>query len=124
VHRSADRRVWYADGKVDPGFLLPSAPVQAVVVIYHTEGTDAMGRPAIRHHVELVLHTDSHALSLAARLIGGSAPHLAQQYVGQIQTFYGALAWWLNQHPRGTEALFTQLHRPASSDRQLKLPAE
>ena len=28
------------------------------------------------------------------------------------------------KHPRGAEALFSQLRRPPSTDRQLKLPAE
>jgi hypothetical protein len=30
--------------------------------------------------------------------------------------FYAALAWYLDQHPRRAEALFTQLRRPASTD--------
>ena len=55
---------------------------------------------------------------------GFSAPHLAQQYVGQMQMFYGALAWYLNQHPRHAEVLFEQLRRPAATDRPLALPAE
>jgi hypothetical protein len=38
--------------------------------------------------------------------------------------FYGALAWYLDQHPRNAEILFTQLRAPASTDRQLVLPKE
>ena len=124
VYRGPDRRVWYAEGKVNPGFLLPPASIQAVVVIFHCEGTDAAGRPAMRQHLEMALHTDSHLLAAAAKLLGASVPHLAQQYVGQIQMFYGALAWYLNQHPRHTEVLFDQLKQPVSTDRALTLPTE
>ena len=124
VHRGPDRRVWYAEGKVNPGFLLPNASVQAVVVVQFAEGTDAMGRPAMWQRIDMALHTDSHAAAAAARLIGASVPHLAQQYVTQIQMFYGALAWYLNQHPRHAEVLFEQLRRPPSTDRPLTLPAE
>jgi hypothetical protein len=124
VYRGSDRRVLYAEGKVDPGYFLPTASVKAVVVVHHTEGTDAAGRPAMRQRIEMALHTDSHAVATAARLIGASAPHLAQQYVGQMQMFYGALAWYLNQHPRHAEVLFEQLRRPAATDRVMPLPAE
>ena len=124
VYHGSDRRVWFAEGKVNPGFLLPTASLRAVVVVYHTEATDGLGRPTIRHRVEMALHTDSHALAAAAKLIGASAPHLAEQYVGQIQMFYGALAWYLNQHPRHAAVLLEQLRQPASTDKKLKLPME
>ena len=116
--------MWYAEGKVNPGFLLPTAAVQAVVVLHHTEGTDAAGRPAMRQHIELAVHADSRLLAAGAKLIGASVPHLAQQYVGQIQMFYGALAWYLNQHPRHAEVLFEQMSKPAATDRALTLPSE
>jgi hypothetical protein len=124
VHRSSERLVLFAEGRVDPGFLLPTTSVQAVIVVYHTEGTDATGRPAMRQRIEMAVHADSQAVATAARLIGASAPHLAQQYVGQIQMFYGALAWYLNQHPRHAEVLFEQLRRPAATDRPLPLPTD
>ena len=44
--------------------------------------------------------------------------------IGQVQTFYGALAWYLDQHPRHAEVLFTQLVRPAVTDRKLAAPSE
>jgi hypothetical protein len=124
VHRSPEGRVWYAHGRINPGFLMPMASVRAVVVVHHTEGKDAKGRPAVRQRIEMALQTDSSTLSLAARVVGASAPHLAEQYVGQIQMFYGALAWYLDQHPRHAEILFTQLRAPAATDHQLSLPKE
>lgn len=113
-------RIWYAEGEVHPGVLLPHAPVKAVAVLRYMEIHDSAGKPAIRHQVEMILHTDSHAVALAARILGASVPHLAEQFVGQIEMFYGALAWYLEQHPRHAEALFTQLKQPASTDVPIK----
>lgn len=109
-------RIWYAEGEVRPGLLLPSVPVKAVAVLRYSEGKDSAGRVALRHQVELTLHTDSHAVALVTRMLGASAPRVAEQYVGQIEVFYAALAWYLDQHPRHAEALFAQLRRPSATD--------
>jgi hypothetical protein len=109
-------RIWYAQGEVRVGHLLPAAPVTAVAVLRYTPGKTADGRPSVRHQVELTLHTDNHAAALAARVLGASAPRAAEQIVGQIEMFYAALAWYLDQHPRHAESLFTQLRRPAATD--------
>ena len=106
VWRTPQQRVWYAEGHVKPGMLLPTATIKAVMVINCTEGHDKLGRPAIRHQVELLLRTDSTALALAARLVGASAPHMAEQYVGQIETFFGAMSWYLNEYPSKARGLF------------------
>src|SRR5260370_731922 len=105
VLRDPRQRVWYAEGSVRAGPLLPRIPVRAVVVLYITEGHDAKGRPAIRHEGELVLHTDNRLVALAARVMGVSAPHAAEQYVAQIQTFFAALAWHLDRHPEKAKTL-------------------
>jgi hypothetical protein len=115
VVRSARQRVWYAEGKVRPGMLLPSVPVRAVVVLNHQEGSDGNGKPAVRHQMDMVLHTDSRAINLATRLFGASAPRLAEEYVGQLQMFFGALAWYLTQHPDKSASLFEDLNRPAGT---------
>lgn len=109
VLRTADHRVWLAEGHVKPGMLLPAVNVRALMAIHHTEGTDRENQPAIRHHVELVLQTDNAAVALAARVLGASAPHLAQQYIAQIEIFYGAMAWYLDHHPRHAIQLLAQL---------------
>ena len=124
VYRGSERRVFYAEGRIDPGFLLPTAAVQAVVVVQHTEGTDTAGRQAVRQRIELALHTDSHAVATAARLIGGIGPAPGTAIRRSDADFLGALAWYLNQHPRHAEMLFEQLRRPAATDRPLTLPAE
>ena len=124
VYRGTDRSVWYAEGKVNPGLLLPTASIKAVMVLHHSEIRDPQGHPGVRHSVELFLHTDSHAAAAAAKIVGASVPHLAQQYVTQIQVFFEALAWYLDQHPRNAEALFGQLRQPASTDHPLKFTAQ
>lgn len=108
VVREADKRVWYAEGVVKPSLLLPQVPVRAVFVMQMVEGRDNSGRKVMRHQGELILQTDSKAASLAARLMGASAPHMAEQYVGQIQTFFAALSWYLNEHPDRTRTLFAE----------------
>ncbi len=112
VLRTTEYRVWYAEGKVKPGYLLPTVTLRAVLAIRHNEGYDAEGKAAIRHQVELVLQTDNAAVALAARLLGASAPHMAQQFVSQIEMFFGAMAWYLDQHPRHAASMLADLERP------------
>jgi hypothetical protein len=114
VLRTARQRVWYAEGKVRPSVMLPAVTVSAVVVLNHQEGSDGNGRPAIRHQMDLYLHTDSHAVKMAARLFGASAPRIAEEYVGQMEMFFGGLAWYLTQHPEKAALLFEELKRPVS----------
>jgi hypothetical protein len=109
VVRTARQRVWYAEGRVKAGVMLPSVSVRAVVVLNHQEGTDGKGKPAIRHQMDMILHTDSRAVSLATRLFGASAPRLAEEYVAQMEMFFGALAWYLCEHPDKARPLFQEL---------------
>ena len=103
VESTPRARVWYAEGRVKPNAWLPTVTFQAVVVLHVKEGRDADGRPTIRHQAELVLHSDSKTAALAARLLGPSAPRMAEQYVGQIQMFFSALSWFYYQHPEEAE---------------------
>jgi hypothetical protein len=96
-------RVWYAEGQVRASAWLPTVAFQAVVVLHLSEGRDADGRPVIRHQAELVVHSDNRTAALAARLLGPSAPRLAEQYVAQIQMFFSALSWYFYQHPEQME---------------------
>jgi len=88
--------------------LLPQVSVKALFVVHIVEGRDAKGRAAVRHRGEVVLHCDSKAIALATRLLGASAPRMAEEYVGQVQTFFAALAWYLNEHPERTEKLLAE----------------
>jgi hypothetical protein len=115
VLRGPHMRVWFAEGEVKPAPLLPSSKVQAVLVLHYVEGHDGEGKPALRHQMDLVLHTDSRALALAARLFGVAAPRAAEQYIAQMEMFFGALAWYLTEHPAKARALFEQMQRPTGT---------
>lgn len=108
VLREPCQQIWYAEGVVRPALLLPLVQVRAVVVVHLVAGHDAKGRAAVRHQAELILHTDSKAAALVTRLLGASAPRLAEQYVGQLQTFFAGLAWYINEHPDRMDALLAE----------------
>jgi hypothetical protein len=100
---------WYADGKVKLGLLLPASSFRAWVVLEYKTGKDTAGKPAIRQQVHFLLRCDGRAVALAARILGASAPHLAEQYLGQLQMFYGGLAWYLWQDRDRARQLFRQI---------------
>ena len=89
--------VWYAEGKVKAATLVPMTSFRAVAVMHYVEGKDLDGKPAIRHQVHFMLRCDSKAISLATRILGASAPRQVEQYLGQLQMFYGGMAWYLTQ---------------------------
>jgi hypothetical protein len=97
VHRGEGIHVWLAEGKIKPALLLPTSSFRALAVLQYTTGQDTHGKAAIRHQVHFLLRCDSRAMALAARILGASAPHLAEQYLGQLQMFYGGMAWYLSQ---------------------------
>lgn len=109
IYQSDKQRIWYAEGNVKPSLLLPMAKVQALAILNYTEGKDGAGKPAMRHQLEVVLHTDSSAIGLAAKLLGPSAPKMAEQYAGQVQTFYAAMAWYLDQNPQEAKTMLERL---------------
>jgi hypothetical protein len=118
VYRDAGMRVWYAEGSVRAGKMLPLLPIRAVVVLRYAVLSDQSGQPFVRHEAELALHTDSKTAALVAKLVGASAPRLGQQYVAQLEMFYSALAWYLGQHPGQAEALLS-----GTADRESAPPA-
>jgi hypothetical protein len=98
-------RIWYAEGKVCPGLLLPTLPVQAVVVMRYSEGPEKTERVALRQQAELFMYTDSKAARMVTRLLGESAPRLGEQYVAQLEMFYSALSVYLDRHPEQARRL-------------------
>ena len=115
------QRVWYAEGQAKPTLLLPTVQVQAVLVDTYCEGTDGNGQPAMRHQMDLYIKTDSTAIGLAARLLGASGPRLAEQYVGQVEMFFAAMSWYLDQHPDRAEAMFQELQRPEKKKNESRM---
>ena len=116
AERSPGRHVWYAEGEIKAGAWLPRVSVKAVLVADHAEGTDGQGHAVVRHRLTLFLHADGRAVAAAARIVGASAPRLAEQYLGQVETFFGAMAWYLENHPDHARLLMEQLRRPADTD--------
>jgi hypothetical protein len=101
-------RVWYAEGRVKPGSLLPAVPVRAVLVLRHAQGRDGGGEAVVRHQADLFLHTDSRAAAVVTRLLGSSAPRLAEQYIAQVEMFFSVLAAYVKEHPERAQALFAE----------------
>ena len=106
VHKGPGLHVWYAEGKVKPGLLFAAHPFRAVAMLQYTEGYDYAGLPAVRHQVHFHLRCESRAVTLATRVMGNSAERLAEQYLGQLQMFYGGLAWYVYQDAERAKKLF------------------
>ena len=106
VHQSPGMRIWLADGKVKASALLPLVPVKAMIILRHVELKRADGSTAVQHQADVVIHTDSKAAAAVTKLMGQSAPKLAEQGLGQLQLFFAALSCYLDRHPDRVEALF------------------
>jgi hypothetical protein len=107
VYRGPRMRVWYAEGRVRPGKLLPSLPVRAVVVLHYSADRDVNEHTVLTHQAELSLYTDSKTAAVVAKLVGVSAPKVGAQYVAQLELFYSALAWYIDQYPKQAEGLLS-----------------
>jgi hypothetical protein len=99
IHNSSALRIWYAEGRVRPGVLLPAVPVKAVFLLRHGDRPDGPGRMLIFHQADVFLQTDSKTAALLTQLLGPSAAGLAEQGLGQVEMFFSALVWYLGQHP-------------------------
>src|SRR5947208_11389014 len=49
IHDAASLRIWYAEGQMRPGLLLPAVPVKAVLLLRHGNRPDGPGRMLIFH---------------------------------------------------------------------------
>ncbi len=105
VYKSAELRIWHAEGQVKAGPLVPTVPFEAIVVVKHATGKDDRGRTVVRQQADLILHTDSRSAQIAARILGPTAPKLAEQYVAQMEMFFSALSWYIHKHPDRAEEL-------------------
>jgi hypothetical protein len=109
VYHTEQVRVWYAEGNVRPGPLMPLVPVRAVVVLRHDVGKNESGAANVRHQGDLFLYTDSRAAALVTRLLGPQAPRLAEQGLSQLELFFSGPAWYLQQHPERAETMMRPL---------------
>jgi hypothetical protein len=115
VAQGPNGRVWYAEGKVKPGLLLPSAPVKAVAILNHTEKARETGDMVIKHQVEIFLKTDSKVATLAAKLLGESVSKMAEQGSEQLLMFFSGIAKYAHDKPEKVKDIFTD--KPAAKER-------
>jgi hypothetical protein len=112
IVQTPDVRVWYAEGRVKPGALLPTIPVRAVVILRHNYPGNAASLGRIHHQVDIFATTESRAANLVARLLGPTADHMAEQGAEQMLTFFGSLAQYLGQHPERQDKLLAPRRNP------------
>ena len=108
VAKSGEGRIWYAEGKIRAGALLPMVPVKAVAVLRHGVKKGEDGDPIICHQVEVFLQTDSRTAALAMRLLGPAVPRMAQDGAEQMMLFFSAIARHLEQRPERARALLAE----------------
>ncbi|MBI3821136.1 MAG: hypothetical protein HY289_00480 [Planctomycetes bacterium] len=106
IHQAPGVRIWFAEGKVKPSPVLPLVPVKALVVLRFVEGKTPEGSTMVQHHAEVVIHTDSKAATAVTKMMGQSAPKLAEQGLGQLQLFFSALSCYVGRHPDRVDMLF------------------
>jgi hypothetical protein len=111
-------QIWYAEGMATPGPILPPVPLRAVVVVRFAESSalsplvregEPHGKTLMFHQAELFMQTDSQTAALITKLLGPSAPKMAEQCVGQMEMFFSALAWYVERHPERAQTLLSGL---------------
>jgi hypothetical protein len=108
VHRGSGIHVWFAEGKVRAVPALPLVPVKALLVMRYGEAKNADGKATIEHHADLFLLTDSKTAATFTKMLGQSAPRLAEQGLGQLQMFFSGLSWYFLRHPEQVDVLLKQ----------------
>ena len=111
VSASEERRIWYAEGKVKPGPLLPMVPVRAVAILRHEISKDSKGRISVRHSVEAYLQTDSKFATLVTRILGPAAPRMAEQSADQLLYYFSGIGRYLDSHPEKAATLLAEQKR-------------
>jgi hypothetical protein len=106
IHQAAGVRIWYAEGKVKASPVLPLVPVKALVVLRHADSKLGDGNVYVQHQTEILIHTDSKAAASVTKLMGQSAPKVAEQGLAQLQLFFSAMACYVDRHPDQIETLF------------------
>jgi len=105
VYNAPGVRVWFADGKVRPGPLLPLVSVKAVVILRHNDSRAPDGAAVMRHQSDMFIQTDSRTAVMMTRMLGPAANRALEHGLGQLQLFFSGLGWYLDCHPDQAEAL-------------------
>jgi hypothetical protein len=101
----ADGLVWYATGKVKPAAAGPSLPVKAVAVLTRTQKAQKDGVAAFGTSVQIFLQSDSKAATLALKLVGPTAPKVAEQGAEQFLEFFNGIADYVQRNPKKADEL-------------------
>jgi hypothetical protein len=105
VGRFRDGRVWLASGKVKAVLGGPSVPIQATFIVSHPRRVEKDGVAVFTPNVQIYVHSDSKAAHVVLRLIGPTAPRLAEEAAGQLLDFFGGIAAVVQNHPSKAETL-------------------
>jgi hypothetical protein len=106
IYPGRNMRIWYAEGQVKPGKLLPMVPVQCVVILHHDVVDKGDKQALMQHKADIFVRTSSRAAALITRMMGPSVPHLAEQAASQMQMFFAAMAWYCQKNPERATTLF------------------
>jgi hypothetical protein len=101
----ADGLVWYATGKVKAAAAAPSVPVKAVAVLTRQQKKAKDGVAAFSTSVQIYLVSDSRAATAAIRLMGASAPKVAEQGAEQFLEFFNGIADYVQKNPTKADAI-------------------
>jgi hypothetical protein len=106
IHQAPGVRIWFAEGKVKASPVLPLVPVKAIVILRSEERKTPTGVITVQQQTEVVVHTDSKAANAVTKLMGRSAPKLAEEGLSQLQLFFSALSFYVDRHPDQADKLF------------------
>ena len=101
----AEGRVWYATGKVKPAPLSPSVPVKAVCVLTHKQKAQKDGVAAFSTSVQMFVLSESKAANVILKMMGPTAPKVAEQGAEQFLEFFNGMADYVQRNPTKAEAL-------------------
>jgi uncharacterized membrane-anchored protein len=104
-------RIWFAEGKVKAGLLLPTVPVKAVAVLNHKEKDRDTGDALISHQIEIYVQTSSKAANFATKLLGDSIPKMAEQGSEQLLMFFSGIAKYAHDKPEKAKNLLAESSR-------------
>jgi len=105
VGRFPDGVIWYATGKVKPSVLTPSIPIRAVVVMHSPKRPGKDSTVIVSPSLQAFLHTDSKAANVVLRMLGPTAPQIAEQGADQLLLFFSGVARYVQAHPEKADAL-------------------
>ena len=101
VGKFEDGVIWYATGKVKPGALMPTVPVKAVAVLHAARGAQDQqtGDATFKPTVQVYLLADSRVAAGLVKMMGPSAPKMAEEGAEQFLFFFSGIARYLQRKP-------------------------